>query len=122
LKHPSRDQYISTSSNIEVCKGDATTSNKYVYTLDACKIDDINDYMAEYASMGRMYGHSNKLEFSVWQLILWEAVIKAERKDLHGVWRAIKLAKRAIEFPNEDVFAVLLDAFDHDCTLSYVLM
>ncbi|OTA63979.1 ADP-ribosylation [Hypoxylon sp. EC38] len=103
LKHPSRDPFISTSDDIEVSKRHA--GNGYLYTLDSTKITNkIHDVAAEYSHAGLKYGHADEKEFSVEHLIPWAAVTKVEKKN-DGQWKTIKMpTKRAMEFPDVDVF------------------
>ncbi|KAF2190072.1 ADP-ribosylation, partial [Zopfia rhizophila CBS 207.26] len=87
LKHPSRDPFISTSSDIDVSKGHA--GNGYLYTLDSSKIDEkIWDVAEEYEKAGKKYGHSEEKEFAVEHLIPWDAVTKIQKKK-DGEWKTI---------------------------------
>ncbi|XDG08914.1 hypothetical protein ABKA04_008529 [Annulohypoxylon sp. FPYF3050] len=103
LKHPSRDPFISTSTDINVSKDHA--GNGYLYFLDSTKITEkIHDVAKEYEDAHQTYPHPREKEFSVEHLIPWDAVTKVQKKDKDGVWKTLKMpAKRAIEY-DEDVF------------------
>ncbi|KAI9793813.1 MAG: hypothetical protein M1835_006971 [Candelina submexicana] len=104
LKHPSRDPFIATTSDIEFSK--KHTPDGYVYTIDSSKIKEkIHDVAEEYKKADRKYGHPEEKEFAVEHEIPWDAVTKVEKKK-DGQWKTIKMpTKRAIELPEDDVFA-----------------
>lgn len=88
LKHPSRDPFIATSSDIEFVKG--YTGNGYLHTLDSSQIDQtIWDVADEYKKADRRYGHPEEKEFAVEHLIPWDAVTKIQKKK-DGEWKTIK--------------------------------
>ncbi len=104
LKHPMRDPFIATTEDIDFSKEHTPTG--YVYTLDSDKIKEkIHDVKEEYDDADKKYGHSKEKEFAVEHLVPWDAVTKVEKKNKDGDWKTIKMpTKRAIEFPDEDVF------------------
>ncbi|KAJ5752193.1 Heat-labile enterotoxin A chain [Penicillium odoratum] len=103
LKHPSRDPFISVSTDISVSENHA--GNGYLYTLDSTKITEkIYDVAEAYKEAGKTYGHADEKESSVEHLIPWTAVTKVQKKK-DGEWKTLKMpTKRAIEFLAEDVF------------------
>ena len=104
LKHPSKDRFISTSSDINAAKEKA--GNGYLYTLDSTKISKpIHNVAAEYEAAHKTYGHADEKEFAVEEEIPWDAITQVQKKD-GGVFKTLKMpTKRASEFPAEDVFA-----------------
>ena len=80
--------------------------NGYLYTINSDGISHkIHDVKAEYHKAGRTYENADQKEFAVEFHIPWEAIERVEKKDSTGKWRVVMMpTKRAIEFPDEDVF------------------
>jgi Heat-labile enterotoxin alpha chain len=93
LAHPSKDPFIPTSETLSVAESFAGSG--YLYTIDSTHITSkIHDVAAEYKAAGRKYGHCEQEEMAVEHFIPWSAITQVQKK-VDGVWKTVKITKRA---------------------------
>ncbi|KAL1887812.1 hypothetical protein Sste5346_009987 [Sporothrix stenoceras] len=99
LKYPSRDPYISTSSDIAEARKKAG-SKGYVYTIDTTGITStFVDVAAEYVKINKKYGHADEKEFAAYLTIPWANIVSAQEAKSG---KAVPLSKRADWWVGED--------------------
>lgn len=93
LKYPSRDPYISTSSDLAEARKKAG-SKGFVYTIDTTGITDtFVDVAAEYAKLQKKYGHSDEKEFAAHLFIPWAHIVAAQEAKSG---KAVSLTRRDV--------------------------
>lgn len=111
LKYPSRDPYISTSSDIGEARKKAG-SKGYVYTIDTTGITGtFVDVAAEYEKLKKTYGHASEKEFAAYLAIPWANIVAAQEAK---TGKAVPLTKRADWVVKEDLEDVDVNSIDDD--------
>ncbi|KJR89263.1 uncharacterized protein SPSK_06621 [Sporothrix schenckii 1099-18] len=99
LKYPSRDPYVSTSSDLAQARKKAGKTG-YVYTIDTAGITGLfTDVAAAYAAAQKRYGHADEKEFAALGTIPWSHVTSIQ----DGKGKAVALPTKRAAGADADV-------------------